>query len=162
MKVKDLSIGEVIFTYNDKVLEHKIVEKQTLETDGHKEVFWILECQSCTDHTKCRFAIKRDDSGDLIYSHMINKYDCDDYEEGEESVCRRNNQYYWHKGARFFRNRNEARLYVWDKNISYYQNKIKDAKSTIEYNEKLIEEAKEKKQGIIDADNTFKTLQDKK
>lgn len=148
MKVKDLDIGEVIFTYNDQVLEHKVVERQTLESDGHTEVFWILECQSCSYHTKCRFAIKRDDSGDLIYSHMLNNYECD---EDDKSECRRNTQYYWHKGARFFKNRNEARLYVWDKNISFYQSKIDEAKKSIEYNEKCIEEAKEKMQGILDA-----------
>jgi len=148
MKVKDLNIGEVIFTYNDKILEHKVVERQTLETDGHTEMFWVLECQSCADHTKCRFAIKRDDSGDLIYSHMINHYECDD---DNDSECRRNSQYYWHKGARFFKTRTEARLYVWDKNISYYQDKINEAKKAIEYNEKCIEEAKEKMQAIKDA-----------
>lgn len=146
MKVKDLAVGDIIYTYNDKVLEHKIIQRQTLETSGHTEVFWILECQTCTDHTKCQFAIKRDDVGDLIYSHMINNYECDE----DESECRRNTQYYWHKDARFFKTRTEARLYVWDKNISYYQSKIEESKKSIEYNEKCIAEAKEKIKGLKD------------
>jgi hypothetical protein len=146
MRAKDLIIGETLFTYNDKILEHKVIEKQTLETNNHTEIFWILECQTCADHTKCQFAIKRDDSGDLTYSHMINHY-----EEYDESERRQNSQYYWHKGAKFFKTRNEARIYVWEKNITFYQGKIEEAKRAIEYNEKCIEEAKEKIQAIKDA-----------
>lgn len=147
MKVKELKIGQVLYAYNDKILEHRVIEVQTLETLGHKEKFWILECNTCSDHSNCKFATKLDDLGNLIYSHMVNQYE-DEYEES--SRCK-NTQYYWHKGATFFLTRTEARLYVLNKNINFYQSNIKKAEDSIEYNKKCIEEAKEKIKSLEDS-----------
>jgi len=140
MKIKDLKIGQILYAYNDQVLEHKVIEKQILETEDHKEQFWILECQSCADHSKCKFATKLDDYGDLVYSHMVNQYE---EEDSESSRCK-NSQYYWQNGSTFFLTRTEARIFVWQKNISYYNENIKKAEGSIEYNKKRIEEAEEK------------------
>lgn len=147
MKVKDLKIGQILYAYNVKILEHKVIEVQTLETEGHKEKFWILECQSCADHSKCKFATKLDDYGNLVYSHMVNQYE--DEECDESSRCK-NTQYYWQSGSQFFLTRTEARIFIWNKNITYYESNIKKAEKTIEYNKKCIEEAKEKIKSIED------------
>lgn len=154
MKVKDLKIGETLYAYNDKVLEHKVIEVQTLETEDHKEKFWILECQSCTDHTKCRFATKLDDYGNLVYSHMVNNYQ----EEDEESGRCKNSQYYWQSGSVFFKTRTEARLYVHHKNIDYYKSNIKKAEDSIEYNKKCIEESEEKIKALNEQKEEIDTL----
>lgn len=140
MKVKDLKIGQILYAYNDKILEHKVIEKQILETENHKEQFWILECQSCNDHSKCRFATKLDDYGNLVYSHMVNQYE----EEDENSSRCKNSQYYWQSGSTFFATRTEARMYVHNKNINYYNQNIKKAEETIEYNRRCIAETEEK------------------
>lgn len=147
MKVKDLQIGQILYAYNDKVLEHKVIEVQTLETEEHKEKFWILECQSCADHSKCRFATKLDDYGNLSYSHMINQYEDEEYDES--SRCK-NSQYYWQNGSQFFLTRTEARIFVWYKNIEYYKSNIKKSEETIEYNNKCISEAEEKIKSLND------------
>jgi len=147
MKIKELKIGQTLYAYNNKILEHKVIEAQTLETLGHKERFWILECAACSGHNNCKFATKLDDLGNLVYSHMVNQYEEDEYEGS--SRCK-NTQYYWHNGATFFLTRTEARLYVWNKNISYYQSNIKKAEDSIEYNKKCIEEAKEKIKSLED------------
>lgn len=148
MKIKDLKIGQTLYSYNDNILEHKVIEVQTLETEEHKEKFWVLECQNCADHKKCKFATKLDDYGNLIYSHMINQYDEDEYEESSRN---KNSQFYWHQGATFFLTRTEARIYVWNKNILYYESNIKKSEESIAYNQKCIEEAKEKIKSIEDS-----------
>ena len=146
MKVKKLNIGQILYAYNDKVLEHKVIEIQKLETENHTETFWILECQSCNDHCKCKFATKLDDSGNLVYSHMINQYE----DEYEDSSRQRNSQYFWQSGSQFFLTRTEARLFVHDKNIIYYNSNIKKSEETIEYNKKMIAENEEKKKALQD------------
>lgn len=152
MKVKDLKIGQTLYAYNDKVLEHKVIEVQTLETSEHKEKFWILECQTCADHKKCVFATKLDDYGNLVYSHMVNQYE----DEYEESSRERNSQFYWHNGATFFPTRTEARVFVWNKNILYYETNIKKAEDTIEYSKKCIEEAREKLKSLEEQKDELK------
>lgn len=147
MKIKELEIGQILYSYNDKVLEHKVIEIQTLKTKEHIEKFWILECQTCADHSKCVFATKLDDTGNFIYSHMINQYEEDEWEESSRN---RNSQYYWHEGAIFFLTKTESRTYVWNKSILYYEQNIRKSEESIEYNKKCIEETKERLRSLQD------------
>lgn len=146
MKVKDLKLGQVLYAYNSKILEHKVIEIQTLETDRHKEKFWILECQSCNDHSSCKFATKLDDYGNLIYSHMVNQYG----EEYEDSSRCKNEQYYWQNGSQYFLTRKEARLYIHEKNIAYHTKNIHELESRIESSKKCISESEEIIKGLKD------------
>lgn len=140
MKAAKIKIGDVIYSYNSKILEYKVIEIQKLETEGHIERFYILKCQVCHDHTKCKVATKVNNSGNLEYSHMINNYE----EDEESNEHYKNSQYYWHTGDCFFSTKTEARLFVHTKNLNYYHANIKKAQDSIEYNEKCIREEQDK------------------
>jgi len=143
MRVKDLKIGMEIYQYNTVVLRYIITAISTLKTNGHEEKFYIAECQTCADHDKCEVAFIGDNSGNLVYSHMINAYD-DDNEYHKEHGHYRNSQYYWHKAENhnFFLTRKEARLYVHEENLKFYKNRIEECKKSIKGWEKDIENTK--------------------
>jgi hypothetical protein len=145
IKPSNLKIGTTLFQYSNKILEYKVIGKNELETEGHKESFYILECLSCADHENCKVAIKFNDYGDLVYSHMVNAYEEDDeyYQEHEHY---RNSQYYWHtnKYHVWFLSRKEARLYIHKKNIDYYNEEITKREKAIEDYKNKIEEETDK------------------
>jgi len=147
MKTHTLKLGSTIYSFNSKILEYKVIEIQYLETEKHKEKFFILECTACRGHTACKIATKINNSGNLEYSHMINNYSED--EDSHEHW--KNSEYYWHTGDCFFLTRTEARLHVMNKNIAYYNSNIHKAKETIEYNQKFIAEEEEKIKGLNDS-----------
>jgi len=146
MKTNGLKIGEIIYSYNRNILEYKVIEIQKLETEGHKEKFFILECLACRGHTKCKVATKVNNLGNLEYSHMVNNYE----EDEDSNEHYRNSQYYWHTGDNFFKTRTEARLFVLNKNKSFYLTNISKAEDSIKYNNKCLLENEEKIKSLND------------
>lgn len=145
MKIKpsDLKIGVELYQYNSSIMPYKIIGVNQLETDAHIEKFYILECQSCDDHEKCQVAVKFNDHGDIVYSHMINAYEHDDDGYHKEHEHYRNSQYYWHttdEKTRWFLTRKDARLYIYERNIAFFKTKIEEAQKKITDLEKSISE----------------------
>lgn len=138
-----LKIGQHIYQYSSRILEYEITGINELTTDKHIEQFYIAKCLSCRNHEPCIVAFKKDDHGNLIYSHMINGYDEDDeYYEIHEHY--RNSQYYWHKNENhnFFLRKKEAQIFILNKNIKYYEEKIENIEKTKEEAIKEIEKNK--------------------
>jgi len=131
-----IKVGMELYQYSSKILRYVVIGINELVTEEHTEKFYILECQDCTDHDKCKVAVKFDEYGDLVYSHMINHYN--EYQEENEHY--RNSQYYWHKNKEhhWFLNRTDARLYIHSKNIDFYKSEIKRFEGFIEENKELI------------------------
>lgn len=153
MKIKpsQLNIGTELYQYSDKIIPYLVICINEMKTKEHTEIFYILQCQSCIDHNKCELAVKFNDYGDLEYSHMINGYNYDDeYKENHSHY--HNEQYYWHRNKDYywFLTRNEARIFVYEKNINYCKEVIKNSEEIIERKNKEIEEYKEKIQAIQD------------
>lgn len=139
MKIKknQLQIGTIIYQYSSKILEYKIIKINKLESETHTEVFYELECLSCADHDNCKLAVKFDDSADIVYSHMLNNY----YENDDGDT--KNHEYYWHKNYEnhWFLTRKEARIFIHNKNISFYNKMIYDLNEKIDsYKKSMIEE----------------------
>lgn len=141
MKIKksQLKIGTELYQYSSKIIPYKIIGINELKTDDHVEIFYILECLSCNDHKPCKIAIKINDYGYLEYNHMINHYS--EYDEENEHF--KNEQYYWHRNKEYywFLTRKDAREFIHNKNISYYEREIKKNEEKIkEYKNKITEE----------------------
>lgn len=136
IKPSNLTIWTELFQFASiMILTYKIIGKNTLTTEWHDETFYILECQSCSDHEKCKVAVKFNDFWKLSYSHMLNNYQYDN-EYFEENWHHKNDQEYWHKWENlyFFLTRKEAQVHIHELNIEYLE---KEISKNEEKNEKM-------------------------
>lgn len=142
----EIGIGMELYQYASPRILHYIVEAiNELKTNEHVETFFIAKCKSCSDHEECIVAFRKDEIGNLVYSHMINGYE-EDGEYYKENGHYRNGQYYWHKeqNQRFFLTKKEAQAFVIQKNIDYYSEQIKEKQDSIKSLEVQIEDEKTK------------------
>jgi hypothetical protein len=138
IKPSQLSIGTELYQYSNQIITYEIIGVNELKTKEHVEKFYILKCLSCSDHSPCEIAVKFDNYGNLEYSHMINQYD--EYDE-ENERCK-NSQYYWHKNKEYnwFLTRKEARKYIHNKNIKFYNEEIQNLQNRIQdLNKKILD-----------------------
>ena len=147
MNKSDLKVGINLYRFSAiHILSYEIIEIQTLKSVNHVRTFYIVKGLDCNDHEACLVALKLD-SGNLVYSHMLNNYDEDD-NESTCNECERNSQYYWHetnnKERTFFKlTRNEARQDVHKLNIKNAEKQIDKHKLGVKHYQDLLKTAKD-------------------
>lgn len=139
----DIKIGQHFFQYSfPGILEYEVTGISELKTIEHTELFYIVKCLSCRDHVNCIVAFKKDNDGNLEYSHMLNGYDIDE-EYYSTHHHYKNNQYYWHKteNKNIFSTKKEAQKSTILKNIDSYNESIKKWEESILQCKEKIKEA---------------------
>lgn len=127
-KIIKLNIGDLLYNYQNTksgLFKYKIIEiRESLDN-----IQYVIECQDCKDHPKCKILITQiDNLKQFRYVSMID-------EDSE------NEQYYWHQDI-YFLNINDCKKYVYKKYISDYEKEIKDLEVLLNNKNKSLNDIK--------------------